>query len=78
MRHSLTVSDGRRLDLWLLLWRLLLRDLLLGAIIIVCRRHGSGGGISGVRVHRRSEIRMGECFGGGDAFGRIKLQETFQ
>ena len=69
---------GWRLDLLLLL--LLLLELLLGAIGIgwLWNRIGSGYGITRGRVHGRSEIRMGKRFSGGDTFGGIKLQQTFQ
>ena len=74
MHRVLNVS-GRLLDLLLLLLLLLLLELLLSAIVVCWWRHRSGGGygISGVRVHRSSKIRMGQCFGGGDALGGVKL-----
>ena len=54
------VRAGRLLDLLLLLLLLLL-ELLLGAIVVCCGWHRSGGrhGISSVRVHRSSEVRVG-------------------
>jgi hypothetical protein len=80
MHRVLDVRGGRWLDLLLLLLLLLLLELLLSAIVVCCRRHrGRGGhGISGVRVHISSEIRVGQCFGGGDALGRVKLQQALQ
>jgi len=77
MHRALNIV-GWWLDLLLLL--LLLLELLLGTIGVglLWNRHGSGHGITGGRVHRRSEIRMGKRFSGGDTFGGIKLQQTFQ
>ena len=77
MHGVLDVRSGRLLDLLLLLLLLLLLKLLLGAVV-VCRRHRSRSGISGVRVHRSGEIGMGQCFGGSDALGWVKLQQALQ
>jgi len=77
MHGVLGIRSGRLLDLLLLLLLLLLLKLLLGAIV-VCRRHRSWGGISGVRVHRSSKIGMGQCFRGSDALGWVKLQQALQ
>jgi len=66
VQGRLHVDGVLNVDLLLLL--LLLLEVLLGAIVVCWRRHRSGGGhgISGARIHRSSEIRMGQCFGGGD------------
>jgi len=74
MHGVLDVRGGWLLELLLLL--LLLLELLLGAIVVRWWRHRSWGrhGISGVRVHGSSEIGMGQCFGGSDALGGVKLQ----
>ena len=73
MHGVLDVSGGRLRDLLLLL--LLLLELLLSAIVVCWRRHRSGSrhGISGVRIHRSGEIRVGQRFGGSDAFGGVEL-----
>ena len=80
MQRVLDVRSGRLLDLLLLLLLLLLLELLLGAVVVRWWRHRGrvGHGISGVRVHRSSEIWVGKCFGGGDAFRGVKLQQAFQ
>ena len=77
MHGVLDVRSGRLLDLLLLLLLLLLLKLLWGTVV-VCRWHRSWGGISSVRVCGGGEIGMGQCFGGSDALGRVKLQQAFQ
>ena len=80
MHRVWNVRTDRLLELLLLLLLLLLLKLLLGAIVVRWGWHRSRGGhgISGVRVHSSSEIRVGQCFGGGDALRGIKLQQAFQ
>jgi len=75
MHGVLDVRSGRLLDLLLLLLLLLLLELLLGAVVICWWLHRGRGGhrVSGSRVHGSSEIGMGQCLGGSDALGRVKL-----